>query len=132
MNSSTNLHNYANPSANLVVATLLPTLGTFAVVARISLQIAKKTPLRADDWLCFIALVCIWPFYIHCAKLIVFRYLCGLAGSLQYGVTLGIALYTLTIDSNSMQAYHINLSGTTLCWTLTGIRQQTAQLMQHK
>ncbi|KAF2235227.1 hypothetical protein EV356DRAFT_532226 [Viridothelium virens] len=60
MDSSTNLDNYANPSANLVVATLLPILGTFAVTARFSLQIAKKLPLRADDWLCLPALVFVW------------------------------------------------------------------------
>ena len=57
MDSSTALDNYANPTANLAIAIVLPILGTFAVITRFSLQIAKKVELRADDWLCLIALV---------------------------------------------------------------------------
>ncbi|KAI9708053.1 MAG: hypothetical protein M1820_004257 [Bogoriella megaspora] len=57
MDRSTELHNYANPTANLAVATLLPVLGTFAVAVRFALQFAKKLPLHADDWLCIPALV---------------------------------------------------------------------------
>ena len=45
------------PPGLFVVSTLLPALGTTTVAARFYVRKQKGTPLRADDWLAFVAMV---------------------------------------------------------------------------
>ena len=45
------------PASCLAIGILFLILGIFSVAARFYVRKSRKVPLRADDWLCFVALV---------------------------------------------------------------------------